>query len=554
VNGEVLAGRYRLLTLLGRGGAGEVWQGEDLVLDRQVAVKLLRSLDGDPMDAVARFQAEAQAAARLMHPNVVATYDVGSAGDRVFLVMELVSGPDLAQLMRTAGLPSAKLVADIAVQGARALDAAHAAGIVHRDVKPGNLLLAPDGTLKMTDFGIAKRAGNETTGLGVLLGTASYVSPEQVRGGAATPASDWYSLGCVLYELLAGTPPFTGTTVETVMRQHLESPPAPIMRNDVTPALAALVMSLLAKNPADRPASATEVAELLTSTAHNETQAIALPPISNATQVLPAAVLGVGKWEEEPAPESARASAHGAAPHAGGPYAGAAHAGAAHAGAAHDDAPHAGASHAGAAYSDDPDAEGRHRDRPKRTFPFAKVIAAMAVVLAAAVGVALLKEGVKGDPAAVAGGTPSAPVKKATASAKPTPTPTPTPTPKPTKKPTKTPTKKPSKKPDQYPHVVAQLRQLADKVRKSGQNQQQWPGQNQPKSKAPGLAARDLDQAAEQLARGDVDAARNNYDEAKERLVTAQREHRWQPTAEIYIGFAQLDRTMPEGDSGDGDE
>ncbi|MET7276965.1 serine/threonine-protein kinase [Kribbella sp. NPDC005582] len=548
MNGEVLAGRYRLLTLLGRGGAGEVWQAEDLVLKRQVAVKLLRSLDGDPMDAVARFEAEAQAAARLMHPNVVATYDVGSAGDRVFLVMELVSGPDLAQLMRTAGLPSAKLVADIAVQGARALDAAHAAGIVHRDVKPGNLLLAPDGTLKMTDFGIAKRAGNETTGLGVLLGTASYVSPEQVRGGAATPASDWYSLGCVLYELLAGTPPFTGTTVETVMRQHLESPPAPIMRNDVTPALAALVMRLLAKNPADRPASATEVAELLTSTAHNETQAIALPPVSNATQVLPAAVLGVGKWEEEPAaPKSARASAYGAASHAEATHAGAAHAGAPHAGASYAEAPEA-----GAAYSDAPHLEAQHRDRPRRTFPFAKVIAAMAVVLAAAVGVALLKEGVKGDPAAVAGGTPSAPVKKVTASAKPTPTPTPTP--KPTKKPTKTPTKKPSKKPDQYPHVVAQLRQLADKVRKSGQNQQQWPGQNQPKSKAPGLAARDLDQAAEQLARGDVNAARKNYDEAKERLVAAQRERKWQPTAEIYIGFAQLDRTMPQGDNGDGDE
>ncbi|TDC30391.1 serine/threonine-protein kinase [Kribbella albertanoniae] len=490
MNGEVLAGRYRLLTLLGRGGAGEVWQAEDVVLDRQVAVKLLRSLDGDPMDAVARFQAEAQAAARLMHPNVVATYDVGAADDRVFLVMELVSGPDLAQLMRTAGLPSAKLVADIAVQGARALDAAHAAGIVHRDVKPGNLLLAPDGTLKMTDFGIAKRAGGETTALGVLLGTASYVSPEQVTGGAATSASDWYSLGCVLYELLAGTPPFTGATVETVMRQHLESQPAPIIRNDVTPALAALVMQLLAKNPADRPASATEVTAILSSTAHDNTQAIALPPISNATQVL-----HLPPREEEPA----------------------------------------------------------ELDRPRRSLPFAKVLVAAAVVLAAVVGVTLLKEGVKGDPSAQAGGTPSAPAAKVTASTKPKPTATPTPTPKPSKTPSKTLTKKPTKKPDQYPHVVAQLRQLADKVRASGQNQQQWPGQTQPKSKAPGLAARDLDQAAEQLSRGEVDAARDNYEDAKKRLVEAQREHRWQPTAEIYIGFAQLDRSMPQGDSGDGD-
>src|SRR5689334_23062167 len=325
------------------------------------------------MDAVARFQAEAQAAARLMHPNVVATYDVGSAGDRVFLVMELVSGPDLAQLMRTAGLPSAKLVADIAVQGARALDAAHAAGIVHRDVKPGNLLLAPDGTLKMTDFGIAKRAGNETTGLGVLLGTASYVSPEQVRGGAATPASDWYSLGCVLYELLAGTPPFTGATVEAVMHQHLQAQPAPIVRNDVTPALSALVMQMLAKNPADRPSSAAEVTALLASTAHDSTQAIALPPISDSTQVLPlpAAATGVG--------------AHHAA----------------YQDASHDEEP--------------------QDERPRRVFPFAKVIAAMAVVLAAAVGVALLKEGVSSDPPAQAGGTPSAPVAKVKATTTPKP-------------------------------------------------------------------------------------------------------------------------------------
>nr|WP_238355475.1 serine/threonine-protein kinase [Kribbella sandramycini] len=488
-----------MLTLLGRGGAGEVWKAEDLVLDRQVAVKLLRSLDGDPMDAVARFRAEAQAAARLTHPNVVATYDVGAAGDHVFLVMELVSGPDLAQLMRTAGLPTAKLVADIATQGARALDAAHAAGIVHRDVKPANLLLAPDGTLKMTDFGIAKRSGNETT-MGVLLGTASYISPEQVTGGSATSASDWYALGCVLYELLAGTPPFTGATVEQVMHQHLRAQPAPLLRTDVPPQLAALVMQLLAKNPADRPASAQEVTALLASPDHHQTQAIALP-VSNNTQVL----------HLPPRVDE----------------------------------------------TDEPD---EPREERRRGFPFVKVIAAMAAVLAAGVGVALLKEGVATDPPAQAGGSPSVPAAKVSVPAKPksTPTPTPTPTKKPTKKPSKTPSKTPSKPPEnhnQYPAVVAQLRQLADEVRKSG-NQNQWPGQgDQPRSNAPRLAGRDLDQAAGQLSRGEVNAARKNYSEAKQRLVEAQREGKWRPTAEVYLLFAQLDRSMPEGDGDeDGEE
>jgi serine/threonine-protein kinase len=295
VNGEVLAGRYRVLALLGRGGAGEVWRAEDTFLAREVAVKLLRSLEGDPMDAVQRFRAEAQSAARLTHPNVVATYDVGTEGDHVFLVMELVQGPDLAKLMRTSGLPSPELVARIASQGARALDAAHAAGIVHRDVKPGNLLMAPDGTLKMTDFGIAKRAGNETTGLGVLLGTASYVSPEQVRGEAATPASDWYSFGCVLHELLTGTPPFSGPTVDVVMRQHLDAPPPQITRPDVPAELANLVTRLLAKNPADRPSSAEQVAALLSTPAN--TQVLAMEP------------LGVGHWEEDDEPTSHRAPA-----------------------------------------------------------------------------------------------------------------------------------------------------------------------------------------------------------------------------------------------------
>ncbi|MFI7064103.1 serine/threonine-protein kinase [Kribbella sp. NPDC050124] len=376
MNGEVLAGRYRLLTLLGRGGAGEVWQAEDTVLARQVAVKLLRRLEGDPMDAVERFRAEAQAAARLMHPNVVATYDVGAAGEHVFLVMELVSGPDLLQLMRTSGLPSGKLVADIAVQGARALDAAHGAGIVHRDVKPGNLMLAADGTLKMTDFGIAKGVGAESTGVGVLLGTASYVSPEQVRGRPATPASDWYSFGCVLYELLAGTPPFTGPDVESVMRQHLDAAPAPITRADVEPALANLILQLLAKAPEDRPSSVADVTALLT-TAPN-TQVLPLLPTND--------VLDVGNWEEEP--ELPATASHRA---------------------------------------------------PTKGFPFAKVLLPVGVVLAAVIGGLMLRESVTTDPPAAAGGTPSAPAVQATSAPKPTPKPTPTKTPSKKATPTETP-------------------------------------------------------------------------------------------------------------------
>jgi eukaryotic-like serine/threonine-protein kinase len=456
VNGEVLAGRYRLLTLLGRGGAGEVWQAEDTVLARQVAVKLLRRLEGDPMDAVQRFRAEAQAAARLMHPNVVATYDVGTEGDLVFLVMELVSGPDLSQLMRTAGLPSADLIADIATQGARALDAAHAAGIVHRDVKPANLLLAPDGTLKITDFGIAKRAGNETTGLGVLLGTASYVSPEQVRGEPATPASDWYSFGCVLHELLAGTPPFTGPTVDVVMRQHLDA-------------------HLLAKDPADRPSSSAQVTELLT--ASSRTQVLAFTPPAGAE------VLGVGKWEEEP---------------------------------------------------EEPAETGTHR-APGRTFPLAKVGIAAAVVVAGVVGALLLRAGVTNDAPAQAGGTPSAPVVKASSAPKTTPKPTQTPSKKPTPKPT------PKETPHQNPQavLVSTLRTLAAQVRATQQGSQ---------SKAPREAARDLDQAAEALDHGDTEAAAEHFYDARQRLIEAQQRHRWQATAQIAALFSVVSRSLPRPD------
>ncbi|TCO45415.1 serine/threonine-protein kinase [Kribbella antiqua] len=477
MNGELLAGRYRLLTLLGRGGAGEVWQAEDTVLARQVAVKLLRRIEGDTLDAVERFRAEAQSAARLMHPNVVATYDVGAEGEHVFLVMELVKGPDLQQLMRSSGLPSATLVADIATQSARGLEAAHAAGIIHRDVKPGNLLLAPDGTVKITDFGIAKGVDTEATAVGVLLGTASYVSPEQVRGEAATPASDWYSFGCVLYELLTGAPPFTGPTTESVMRQHLDAVPQPIQRADVGPALSGLVLQLLAKNPQDRPSSAAEVSAQLIE-----------PSVDNSTQVLPfvpaAVPMAVGNWEEEEPAEQT----------------------------------------------------GTHRAE-RKGFPFAKVIVAMAVVLAAVIGGLLLRESVSNEPPAQAGGTPSAPVAKVTATPKPKPTPTPSKTPK---KSSPTPTKTSQASQLVSPQTLQVLAQL---VRQTGGDRKG--------SRAPREAARDLDQAAQALSEGDTESAAENFYDARKRLAEAQQNHRWQSTPQISGMFAAISQVLPRPDSGE---
>ncbi|GAA1547426.1 serine/threonine-protein kinase [Kribbella lupini] len=411
MNGEVLAGRYRLLSLLGRGGAGEVWRGEDTVLARPVAIKLLRALDGDPMDEVQRFRIEAQAAARLQHPNVVATYDVGAADDQVFLVMELVTGTDLAQLMRSKGLPSTKLVADIAVQGARALDAAHGAGIIHRDVKPGNLLLAGDGTLKITDFGLAHTGGlNGATGQ-VLLGTAAYISPEQVTGGQATTASDWYSLGCVLYELLEGVPPYVSDSVEGVLRQHLEAPIPPVRRTDEVPGLADLVEQMLAKDPARRPSSSAAVLALLSGS------------VSSSTQVLP--------FTAPPRPPLD-------------------------------------AELLGDPVDDDQEARTASHLAPQRRSLFTKVLIGAAVLVVGVMGAALLREGVSQGPPAQAGGTPTvAPTVASKVTTKPKATPTPTPKPKVTPSPKKTPKKSPSKPVETG--TAKQLRTLAQLLRQGQQ-------------------------------------------------------------------------------------
>ena len=257
---RVVDGRYELRDRLGAGGMGEVWRGFDTRLGRDVAVKLLNVDVPDPTRRQ-RFEREARAAASFSHPNAVTVYDFGEEGARPYLVMELVEGRTLADVIaEQAPLDPEEAVA-VARQVLSALAAAHRHGLVHRDVKPGNVLMAPDGRVKLADFGIATTVGGAAgalTATGELLGTPTYLSPEQVGGEPATPRSDLYATGVVLYEMLAGSPPFTGETPMAVALAHQQSPVPSLAerRPDVDPVLAAAVERALAKDPAQRYADA----------------------------------------------------------------------------------------------------------------------------------------------------------------------------------------------------------------------------------------------------------------------------------------------------------
>ena len=211
----LLASRYRLTDRIAAGGMGEVWRGEDSLLNRAVAVKLLPTGRAGDEAFLARFRAEARYAASLSHPGIARVYDYGESAEfgGAFLIMELVAGEPLAAILSRAGRLSADATLDIVSQAARALDAAHQAGIVHRDIKPGNLLVATGGITKITDFGIATAvratAAAHLTETGMVMGTAMYVSPEQATGEQLDASSDTYSLGVVAYECLAGHVPFT---------------------------------------------------------------------------------------------------------------------------------------------------------------------------------------------------------------------------------------------------------------------------------------------------------------------------------------------------------
>ncbi|MFD5230059.1 protein kinase [Streptomyces qaidamensis] len=254
----LLAGRYRLEVEIGRGGMGEVWRAYDETLARAVALKLLLPQDTDAT-ATSRFRLEAQTAGRLNHPNVVGVLDFGEYDNRLYLVMELVEGDSLAGVLSGSGPLPAEQVARLAAQASAGLAAAHGQGIVHRDVKPANLLLDTHGTLKIGDFGIARfldDPGAALTATGQIVGTGLYLAPERALGKPAGPASDMYSLGCVLYQLLSGRPPFQADTAVALLHQHLDSAPVPPRELGVAglpPAFENYLLGLLAKQPEGRP-------------------------------------------------------------------------------------------------------------------------------------------------------------------------------------------------------------------------------------------------------------------------------------------------------------
>jgi len=264
--GEIIGGRYEIIELLGSGGMANVYRAHDPHLGRDVAIKVLADrYTADPA-FVERFRREASAAAQLNHPNIVQVFDRGETDGTYFIVMEYLTGPDLKSLIRTRGaLPPLEAI-DYAQQILAALAAAHRRDVIHRDIKPQNVMLASDGLLKVTDFGIARAgAESEMTEAGSVIGTAQYLSPEQAHGGELTSASDCYSAGIVLYEMLTGRVPFDGERPVVVAMKQINEPPVPpsTYEPDIPPALEAVVMTALAKRPSERYRSAEEFSAAL---------------------------------------------------------------------------------------------------------------------------------------------------------------------------------------------------------------------------------------------------------------------------------------------------
>ena len=312
LNGSVLGGRYRVEARIGSGGMGEVYRGVDTVLDRTVAIKVLLPQFARDTNFVDRFRREAQAAARLNHPNLVGIYDSGADGETQFIVMEFIEGRTLDDFMSAGGRFTVPHAVEVAEKICDALAYAHVAGVIHRDIKPANVMVTRKGEVKVMDFGIARIVAGPQTApqTSAVLGTAAYISPEQAQGQPVDGRSDIYSLGAVLYEMLTGRPPFTGDSpVAVAYKQVNESPVLPSIANpEVTPLLDAVLMRALAKNPANRYQTADEFrADLERARLGQDVLATPLmPPGDDATQVISRPQATAVLPPQEPAPGSGR--------------------------------------------------------------------------------------------------------------------------------------------------------------------------------------------------------------------------------------------------------
>ena len=290
---RILARRYELQELIGGGGMADVYKAQDKLLDRAVAVKILHQQYANDAEFVEKFRREATAAAKLAHPNIVNIYDVGEDGGSQYIVMEYVSGPTLKEVIQQKGCLEPIEAVRIAKEIASALESAHRNNLVHCDIKPHNILVMPDGHIKVTDFGIARAVSASTmTYSGSVMGSVHYFSPEQAKGTVITTKSDVYSLGVVLYEMLTGKLPFYGETSVSIALKHLQEEPVPIrqLNPSIPPVLEAIVQKAMSKDPADRPNSTELYADLNQAKAMLADRGTSQEAVSNdpfATRMIP---------------------------------------------------------------------------------------------------------------------------------------------------------------------------------------------------------------------------------------------------------------------------
>src|SRR4051812_35288561 len=258
----IVDGRYRIRGRIGSGGMADVYLADDTHLGRQVALKVLHRRFAQDQEFVERFRREASSAAGLQHPNVVGVFDRGKHDGTYYIAMEHLPGRTLKEIVTSEAPLAQERVVDLGVQILQAAGFAHRHGVIHRDFKPHNVIVDDTGAAKVTDFGIARAGASEMTETGSIMGTAQYLSPEQAQGHAVTAASDLYSIGVMLYEMLAGKLPFEGDSAVAVALKHLSEPPVPLsqIRPDVNPALESVVMAALAKDPSHRWQSAEDLA------------------------------------------------------------------------------------------------------------------------------------------------------------------------------------------------------------------------------------------------------------------------------------------------------